>query len=202
MEETLVFIDEGFLSKISKFFGEGKYLRFDKIQFSKDVARKENLFCKHIFYYTAPPFQSGKPTELEIKMKRGYDKFIKSLNKNKIITIREGRVQKIFNEKGELQFKQKGVDTLMTMDLGRIKDDFPEIKKIIIISSDTDFCPIIRNIRQKDKIKVILGTYFDKKRKSEFSLSNELIDCCEKYFKLNKQDLIKEVKNDTTGVPW
>ena len=188
MENTLVFIDEGFLSKLSKFFGDGNYLKFDKIKFAKNISRKQNLFCKHIFYYTAPPFQGTPLEEKEKKMKKGYDSFIRVLNKNKIITIREGRVQKIFNEKGEIQFKQKGVDTLITIDLAHIKEDFPEIKKIILISSDTDFCPVIYDIKKRDSIEVILGTYFDKKRKSPFSLSNHLITSCSKWFKLTKED--------------
>ena len=33
-DETLVFIDEEFLSKLSKYFGGGKYLKFDRITFS------------------------------------------------------------------------------------------------------------------------------------------------------------------------
>ncbi len=40
MNKTLVFIDEGFLSKISKFFGKGEYLKFDKIKFAKMISKK------------------------------------------------------------------------------------------------------------------------------------------------------------------
>ena len=32
MNNTLIFIDEGFLSKLSKYFGEGKYLKFDRFK--------------------------------------------------------------------------------------------------------------------------------------------------------------------------
>jgi hypothetical protein len=48
MNKTLVFIDEGFLSKVSKHFGEGEYLKFDKIKFAKTISKKQNLFCEHI----------------------------------------------------------------------------------------------------------------------------------------------------------
>lgn len=188
MEGTLILIDEGFLSKVSKHFGNGKYLKFDKIEFSKRISKQQELFCKHIFYYTAPPFQGNPLTEKEKKMKEGYDRFIMSLNKNKIITIREGRVQKTFNKKGQIKFKQKGVDTLMTIDLSHVTEDYPNIKKIILISSDTDFCPVIRDIKKRYNIEIILGTYFERKRSSKFSLSNELIKCCSRYFKLTKED--------------
>ena len=143
-----------------------------------------------MFYYTCPPFQSYKPIKGEAERKKGHDKFITALSKNKNITIREGRCQRILNENGELKYHQKGVDTLLTIDLGHIKDDFPEIKTIILVSSDTDFCPAIRDIKKRDKIEVILYTYFDRERKSKFSLSNELIDCCSRYFRLIREDFI------------
>ncbi len=63
MEETLVFIDEGFLDKLLKLFGDGKRIKFDKFDFAKRIAKKQNLLCKHLFYYTCPPFQSDHPTE-------------------------------------------------------------------------------------------------------------------------------------------
>ena len=188
MDDTLVFIDESFLDKLTKFFGDGIRLKFDKIEFAMKIAEKQDLICKHLFYYTCPPFQSSNPTKDEIKRKGGYDKFIIALSRNNEITIREGRVQKIINDKGEIEYKQKGVDTLLTIDLGHIKEDYPKIKKIILVSSDTDFCPIILDIKKRRGIEVILYSYLDKKRKSKFSLSNELLKCCSKYIKLTKED--------------
>lgn len=82
MEETLVFIDEGFLDKLTKRLGDGKRLKFEKFNFAKRIAEKQNLICKHLFYYTAPPFQSENPSEKERIMREGYDKFISMLSKN------------------------------------------------------------------------------------------------------------------------
>ena len=110
-KNALIFIDAGYLSKLSKYFGKGKYLKLDIIKFANYLAIKQGLWCKHIFYYTAPPFQSSKPTKAEIKLKAGYDSFIDKL-RNKSITVREGRLQKIGKK-----FTQKGVDTWLTMDL-------------------------------------------------------------------------------------
>ena len=125
-----------------------------------------------------------------MKRKKGYDRFTFVLSKNKDITIREGRVQKIINKNGEMEFRQKGVDTLLTIDLSHMKEDYPNVKKIILVSSDTDFCPIIKDIKERNKVEVILYTYFDRERRSKFSLSNELISCCSKYTKLIKDDFI------------
>lgn len=39
MEMTLVFIDAGFLSKLSKHFGEGKYIKHNLFTLSKVLAK-------------------------------------------------------------------------------------------------------------------------------------------------------------------
>lgn len=83
MKETLVFIDSGFLSKLSNHFSRGTYLIYNLIDFAKNISKKQNLICEHIFYYTAPPFQSEPPTSKEEIRKEGYDKFIKKLKKKK-----------------------------------------------------------------------------------------------------------------------
>ena len=188
MEDNLVFIDEGFLDKLTKLFGNGKRLKFNKFDFAKRIAEKQNLLCRKLFYYTCPPFQSGISSEKERNMKEGYDKFISALSRNKDIILRQGRCQRIVNQDGKTEFNQKGVDVLLTIDLSHINEDFPEIRKVILVSSDTDFCPIIRDVKERENIEVILYTYFEKKRNSKFSLSNELIAFCSKYFKLTKED--------------
>ncbi len=187
MKETLIFIDGAFISKLSKHLGDGKYLKLDYHNFANNLAKKQELLCKHILYYNAPPFQSEPPREKEIKLKKGYDSFILSLGKNKDVTIRQGRCQKIINE-GVDEFHQKGVDALMVSDMVSTPVKFPSIKKIILVTSDTDFCPIIDDI-EKLGIKVLLYTYYEKKRKSKFSVSHHLIDCCENVNYLTKKDL-------------
>jgi len=88
------------------------------------------------------------------------------------------------------EFNQKGVDTLMTLDLVLVKDKFPEIDELILITSDTDFCPVIKEIKRFG-IKTILYTYIERKRDSKFFLSHHLIDCCDKVEYLKKEDMIK-----------
>ena len=186
MEETLIFLDAGLLSKLSKYFGKGEYLRYDIINFSKNLAKKENLNCKQIFYYVAPPFQSEPPLKEETKRKKNYDEFIKKLLKNKEIVVRERRCQRLKID-GKFIFKQKAVDSLMIMDLMRIPIDSPKIKKIILIASDSDFVPIIEYLR-KLKIEIILYTHYSKKRQSNLSRSNELLKVVNKYIEISKND--------------
>jgi len=184
MDNTVIFIDGGYLSFISKHLGEGKPLKFKIEKFAENLAKMNGLSCKEIYYYTAPPYQSASPTESENKRKRNYDKFIQKIGKlNPKIHTREGRCQK--DDKG--CFHQKGVDTLLTMDLLKVSQK-GDIKTIILLTADTDFVPIIKDIQKDYGMKVILAYFTDRKRKSAFSLSNHLWDNCDKKILLKKED--------------
>lgn len=76
-----MFIDEGLLKELVRYFGDGSRIKFDKFDFAKRIAKKRGLFCKHLFYYTCPPFQSDRPTFDEARRKKGHDKFVNSLSK-------------------------------------------------------------------------------------------------------------------------
>ncbi|MFH1607079.1 MAG: NYN domain-containing protein [Nanoarchaeota archaeon] len=180
-KETLVFIDANFLSKLSNHFGKKKYLIYDLFKFSYNLAKKQKLNCRQIFYYTAPPFQSEKPTKEEEIRKDGYDRL-----KKKEIIVQEGRCQRLKID-GNLVYKQKAVDILMAMDLMRVPLKFPKIKKIILIASDSDFVPVVKSL-EEEGIKAILYTYYEKKRDTNFSRSNHLIKSVHKYVLLKKED--------------
>ena len=186
-DKAVCFIDGGFLSKLSKHFGSGKYLNFKIKNFVSNLSKRYGFIFESLFYYTAPPYQSSNPDASEINRKEKYDSFRSSLIKEGVI-FREGRCQRLKIE-GNFVYKQKGVDTLLTIDLSHIKEDYPNVRKIILISSDTDFVPVIEDIKKRG-IEVILFTYFDRKRGSPFSLSNHLISSCSRYIKLKKEDLL------------
>jgi len=185
MENTLIFIDGGFLSKLSKHLGSGRYIKFDILKFSEKLFVKQRLFSKKIFYYLAPPFQSDFPTKKEELLKEGYDKFVKKLKEKEVI-VREGRCQRLKID-GKFKYGQKAVDVLLAMDLTNVLVRFPDIKKIILISSDSDFVPVIKNL-EENGIKTILYTFYEKKRDTNFSRSNNLIKSVYKYVLLTKKD--------------
>lgn len=179
MEEAIIFLDGAYLSLISGSFGRGKRLNYDIKKFALNLAKKENLFCKNIYYYISPPFQSDPPNEEEIKRKHGYDKFVNKLREIGII-VREGRCQKI-----KEKFSQKGVDTLITIDMIRNASSF---KKFIIVTCDTDFVPAIIDIRKKDGVNVIIYYFKDFLKDSRFSMSDHILDICDKRVLLKKED--------------
>jgi uncharacterized LabA/DUF88 family protein len=55
-----------------------------------------------------------------------------------------------------------------------------DIKNILLLTADTDFVPIIDDIRLNNNTKIILLYFTDKRRKSPFSLSNHLWKSCDR----------------------
>ena len=157
--------------------------------FANNLAKSQKLECKKIYFYTATPYQSPQPTPEENKRKANYDRFISKLNDAKII-VREGRCQKIGNA-----YQQKGVDTLLTIDLSRIPKK-EGINDVIVLTSDTDFVPIIKDLSE-DGINVILAYFTDRKRKSGLSLSNHLCKACRDKIKIKKEDFFDMKKGQT-----
>ena len=189
MDDTVIFIDSGFLSKLSKYFGKGKYLTYDLIKFSELLCKKQKLNCNKIFYYTAPPFQSDNPTKEEKERKDRYDTFIKKLSQNSKINVREGRCQKLVYRNGHIKFGQKAVDPLMIIDLMALPLKNKNIKKIVLIACDSDFVPVIEQLKELG-IETILYTYFTKRRNTNFSRSNNLLKVVSKYVLLTKEDFL------------
>jgi len=188
MEDCLVLVDNGFFKLVKREFEikTGKKKKF--LQTFRNICRNEDLNLKHLFVYMAPPFQSRVPTDKENSLKRKYDLIKKMLDKKKWATAREGRCQRIFNEKGVPSFNQKGVDSWIVADLCLFKEDYPEINKVVLISSDSDFAPIIKMIQERMGIEVILYTYFDKERRGRFHRSNHLLNVVSKWIKLKAED--------------
>ncbi|MBS3077125.1 NYN domain-containing protein [Candidatus Pacearchaeota archaeon] len=188
MEKTVVLIDAGFLSKLSRYFGSGKYLNYDIISFSKNLAAKQKLACEHIYYYTAPPFQSDNPTKTEAEKYKKYESFKNQLSKSQIISIREGRCQRLKID-GNFIYKQRGVDALAIIDLMSVPIEYKDIKKILLIANDSDFVPVVKKPKQIG-IKIFLYTYYSKRRESSFSRSNELLKTVSEYGQITRQDFI------------
>ena len=188
MKRSYVYIDDGYLSKVLKEFGQGKYVKIDYNQFAITLAKSLGLWCGAVYFYTAPPFQGSPPTADESRRRSGYDHVIYHLRRIPGFNVREGRVQNIDGE-----FKQKGVDTLLTMDLMRHPTD--NIPAILVIC-DTDFVPILNEMRSRG-IEVILYYYNDYVRGSKFSMSNYLLTACDRSVLLTKEMVFR-----SRFLPW
>jgi uncharacterized LabA/DUF88 family protein len=187
MDETLIFVDDGFFGLVKKHFQreDGKPKRY--LQTFRNICKKEKLSLKHLFVYTCPPYQSPKPTKKEDFLTSRYQSMTKMFRNKEWVTLREGRCQKIIDSNGEEDFCQKGVDALVIMDMYDIKDNYPNIKKIILIASDSDFVPLIERMKQRG-FEIIIYTYFDRTRNSRFSTSNHLLKVASRWEKLTSRD--------------
>ncbi|MFH0712076.1 MAG: NYN domain-containing protein [archaeon] len=179
----MVFVDDGFFGLVKKHFQKETKKRGCFLQTFRNICKNENLNLKHLFFYTAPPYQNKISDNKEDFLKKKYDLLVKMLKNKKWITVREGRCQRL-KIGDEFKYFQKGVDSWIVADMCLMKEDFPEVKKIILISSDSDFAPIIKYLKERNKFEVILYTYFDKKRNSCFSLSNYLLQACSKWVRM------------------
>jgi len=146
MENTYVFLDAGYLSKITKYFFPEKYPKYGIKQFANILAKSKGFWCKKAFLYVGEPYQKPtSPLKEDKERRQRYDNFIKVISNIDNLIIRQGRVQKD-DERG---YHQKGVDTLLTMDLFSIKDNEENIKTIIVLICDTDFVPILKELRNR-----------------------------------------------------
>ena len=187
MEDTLVFVDDGFFGLVKKHFQkqDGKSKKY--LQTFRNICKKENLKLKHIYIYTAPPYQSPRPTQREDFLMSKYQNMTKMLRRKEWITLREGRCQRVLNEDGTFDYYQKGVDALVIMDMYDIKEQYSSVKKVILIASDSDFVPLIEKMKQRG-FEIIIYTYFDRLRNSKFSTSNHLLKVASRWERLTMED--------------
>ena len=187
MQKSNVYMDYGYLSKISKHFGDGKYLKIDYFKLANNMSRDLGYWCTGRYLYCAPPFQSNPPTPEESRRKSGYDKVMASLRGHPDFYVREGRLQKV-----DGQFHEKGVDTLLTMDLMKLMNNKGKTRTAILLTCDTDFVPIIQELHGSG-IKIILYYYSDFQRNSRFSMSDHLLSVIDEKILITEDFLQKSL---------
>lgn len=193
MEGAAVLIEGHYLDLISKALGFGGDKKINVKELAITLAKIKGFECKGVFFYTCPPFQSSKPTKDESERKSKYDRFKSSLEKLGV-TVREGRLQKLKvlkNKAPVSEFREKGVDTLVTIDMLKSPQNLG-VKTIIMLTCDTDFVPAIKTVKE-DGIKVILYYYATNEKKSRFSISYYLSGVCDEESLLTKEILEKAV---------
>ncbi|MFH1522172.1 MAG: NYN domain-containing protein [archaeon] len=186
MEDTLIFVDNGFFKLVKDNFEKKSGKRKKLLQTFRNIAQKENLNLKHLFFYYAPPYQDKEASEKENKLMKDYSLIKKMISGKGWASFREGRCQRLKVD-GKYKYAQKGVDILLVTDLMRFERKFPDVKKLILVACDSDFVPVIEQLK-KEGVEVILWTYFDRKRNSPFSRYNELLKTCSRWVKLKSED--------------
>jgi len=140
VRRAVLFIDGGYLAKISKGFGMPKL----------DFLALSEMLCKErddddddrlrTYYYYCMPFQGTPPSAEESSRYGRADKFVKTLTKLPKFEVRLGRFQKIQNgpSDDDAVYIQKGIDVMLAVDLVKMSWS-KQIGRAIMLAADSDF---------------------------------------------------------------
>lgn len=190
MDKAAVFLDGGFFSKVR--------LRLDKPII--DWVKLSDRICNdcqrlRTYFYDCMPYRDDPPTSDQKQRYSEKQRFIQGLQNLPRFEVRLGRLQRLVTPQGT-QYKQKGVDILLAIDLVRMawRD---RIAKAIIVTNDTDFIPAIKEAKDAGVI-VQLYYYQD----TAFNIHQALYQICDDRTLITKQ-LLEECKPEsvTTSSP-
>jgi len=128
------------------------------------------------------PYQSNPPTDKERELYAEKDKFVYRLKKLNRFEVRLGRLQKIGKE-----FRQKGVDVLLSVDLVRMSWGH-QIDKAVLVTGDSDFVPPIKAARDAG---IVIILYYSGKQ--PMYVHDQLLENCDERYEITHQ-LIDSVK--------
>ena len=176
MDKAVVFIDNGYFSKIlKKYFGE------------PDIAYEtfSDLLCKdeykrlRTYVYDCMPYQSNPPTSEEKKRYSRMDEFVHTIKNLPRFEFRKGRLQKIVVG-NKVIFKQKMVDVLLSVDLVRLSWS-KQIQAAILVAGDSDYVPAVEAARDAGVLVIL---YYKK------PVHNELLEAVDEHYEITN-DLIQ-----------
>jgi uncharacterized LabA/DUF88 family protein len=127
-----IFIDGGYLDKISKKYGPN--VDFNRL--SQEMAHGKEIL--RTYYYNCLPYQGNPPTTDEKERFSKAQKFYRALERIPRYEVREGRLAK----RG-VEFEQKGIDTLLSIDLVNLAAS-GKISDAVLLAGDSDFLPAIK----------------------------------------------------------
>ena len=163
-----IFIDGGYLEKILKNeFGQIP-IDFDKL--SSALARGKEIL--RTYYYNCLPYQSSPPTEDERARFSRRQKFHTMLTRLPKYEVREGRLVRRGSE-----FEQKGIDTLLSIDLVNLAAS-NKISEAILLAGDYDFVPAVSVVKTHG---VNITLYHSR------SCNQGLWDLCDERFPLTRE---------------
>jgi len=141
LEKAAVFLDGGFFSKVRLHFGRPE---LDWVKFCDKICG-DNCERLRTYFYDCMPYRDDPPTPEQQKRYADKQRFINSLSILPRFEIRLGRLQRLMTVDGD-DFRQKGVDILLAVDLVRMawRD---RIYKAVIVTNDTDFIPAIKEAK-------------------------------------------------------
>ena len=138
-DKGAVFIDGGYFSKVRLTLGFAS-VHLDYASLSDKLCAGCDRF--RTYYYDCMPYKDQTPSPDDEKRYKDKQVFIESLRNLDKFEIRLGHLLK--TDGGD--FKQKGVDILLSIDLTRLSWS-KRIYKAILLTADTDFIPAIQEAK-------------------------------------------------------
>jgi len=160
-DRAAVFIDGAYLDHILEALGRP---RIDYEKFSDATCRGTERL--RTYYYHCYPFQSNPPTAEERARHASADRFYHTLRRLTRFEVRLGRLQII-----DGKFRQKGIDTLLSIDLVELAAT-GQVSKAVMVAGDSDFAPAARRARDKG---VIVDLFYS----PSTHVHDELEDACD-----------------------
>jgi len=142
-----IFIDGGYIAKVLT--KHSIYIDFSLL--SKELAQGKEIL--RTYYYNCLPYQSNPPTADEKIRFSKAQKFYYALERFPRYEVKEGRLAKRGNE-----FEQKGIDTLLSIDLVNLAAS-GKISDAVLLAGDSDFIPAIK-VAKGYGVNIFL--YYDK----------------------------------------
>jgi uncharacterized LabA/DUF88 family protein len=137
-DKAAVFIDGGY-AKVRKQLGFSQK-DVDYAVFSDKLCRSCERF--RTYYYDCMPYKDAMPSSDDENRYKQKQRFIESLRYLDRFEIRLGHLLKV----NATDFKQKGVDIQLSIDLTRLcwQD---KVEMVILVTADTDFIPAIQEAK-------------------------------------------------------
>jgi uncharacterized LabA/DUF88 family protein len=167
--KVAIFIDGGYVEKVMK-----NEFYPDRIDYSKlPVALSRGKEILRTYYYNCLPYQGNPPTEEEKDRFSKRQRFHKMLMRLPKYEVREGRLVKRGSE-----FGQKGIDTLLSVDLVNLSAS-NKISDAVLLAGDYDYIPAI-TVAKDHGVNITL--YY-----SKASVHNSLWELCDERFVFSRE---------------
>jgi len=144
--KVAIFIDGAYFEKILKeHYGEPRvdYNKLSQV-LAGAGAGKELL---RTYYYDCDPYQSSHPTQQERERFSNKQRFFSYLGYLPRYEVRKGRLQhRGYDNHGKPKFMQKGVDTLLSIDMVSLAAT-GKMADAILLAGDSDCLPAVKAIK-------------------------------------------------------
>lgn len=173
--KVAIFLDGGYVDKVLKNDFTGTNIDYGKL--SKEISQNKEIL--RTFYYHCLPYQGNPVTTEERERFSKAQKFHSALERLPRYEVRRGTLVK-----RDDRFEQKGIDTLLSIDLvkfaasGKITDAF-------LVAGDADFVPAVC-VAKEYGVNVIL--YY-----SQHSYHKNLWQACDERIIID-QNLIQKIR--------